>query len=58
VIRTAAGRSMHGDWANGWSVDPNFQGWGRSITDQIIRQCAFDIVRYGDPAVPARRLRR
>ncbi len=50
IVRQPAGLSMHGDWANGWDQNPNFMGWGRSITDQIIRGCWYNIPRYGNPA--------
>ena len=49
AVRMPGGRTLHADWANGWSHDPNFNGWGRSITDQIIRGCYFNVARYGNP---------
>jgi hypothetical protein len=51
IVRQPGGRSLHGDWANGWDTNPNIFGWGRSITDQIIRACWYDVDRYPDPAI-------
>lgn len=35
-----AGFSIHADYVNGWSNNPNFNGWGKgSITDIIKRNC-------------------
>lgn len=53
MARAPGGRTMHADWANGWDRNPNFMGWGRSITDQIIRGCYFSTGRYGDPTNPS-----
>ena len=34
------GYTLHGDWANGWNQDDNFQGWGvGSLTDILKKQC-------------------
>ncbi len=35
-----AGWTLHSDWANGWSHDPNFNGFGKgTVTDIIMRNC-------------------
>jgi len=49
LVRQMGGITIHADWANGWNQDPNFMGWGRTLTDQIIHGCFFDSARYGDP---------
>lgn len=55
-LRLPGGMSMHADWANGWNQTANFNGWGRTLTDQIIRSCYFNTARYGDPSTTPRNL--
>lgn len=47
-VRYPGGLSAHGDWVNGWSERtdiPLLQG--KSVTQQIIRNCYRDEIRYG-----------
>lgn len=46
AARVAGALGRHADWANGWDTNPNFNGWGRTITDQIIRACYVNLARY------------
>lgn len=39
-LRNGAGYTLHADWVNGWSADPDVFGTGvGSITDVILRNC-------------------
>lgn len=37
--RSLAGRSLHADWSNGWSNDPNFLGSGKTVGQMIVDNC-------------------